>query len=108
MAEAGLAPPGGPGTTELLDHVLPVDLHAFCHMFLADGVCLLPPCFCHLMHDMTWNAAALTMRVSKGLETGVLQLGRGPPVYATRPVSAHLRVQLSVYTTALLHVGAQN
>lgn len=45
VAEAGLAPPVGPGTTELLDHVLPVDLHAFCHKFLADGVCSHPHCF---------------------------------------------------------------
>ncbi|KAL3132628.1 hypothetical protein ABBQ32_009153 [Trebouxia sp. C0010 RCD-2024] len=42
VAEAGLAPPVGPGTTELLDHVLPVDLHAFCHKFLADGAAFWP------------------------------------------------------------------
>ncbi|KAL3156848.1 hypothetical protein ABBQ38_001117 [Trebouxia sp. C0009 RCD-2024] len=42
VAEAGLAPPVGPGTTDLLDHVLPVDLHAFCHKFLADGAAFWP------------------------------------------------------------------
>ena len=43
-AEGGVAPPIPPGTTLLLDDVLHVDMHAFCHKFLADGVCTPPLC----------------------------------------------------------------
>ena len=51
-AEAGLAPPAPLGATELLDSILHVNLHDFCHRFLADGVSSLssagqngwPPC----------------------------------------------------------------
>ena len=44
-AEGGVAPPIPPGTTPLLDDVLHVEMHAFCHKFLADGVGTLPLCF---------------------------------------------------------------
>ena len=37
-AEAGVAPPAPQGTTQLLDSILHVELHDFCHRFLADGV----------------------------------------------------------------------
>ena len=37
-AEGGAAPPAPLGTTQLLDSVLHVSLHDFCHKFLADEV----------------------------------------------------------------------
>ena len=37
-AEGGVAPPAPLGATHLLDSLLHVDLHDFCHKFLADGV----------------------------------------------------------------------
>ena len=37
-AEAGVAPSAPQGTTQLLDSTLHVELHDFCHRFLADGV----------------------------------------------------------------------
>lgn len=33
-----MAPPAPLGATQLLDSLLHVDLHDFCHKFLADGV----------------------------------------------------------------------
>ena len=49
-AEGGVAPPIPPGTTQLLDDVLHVDMHAFCHKFLADGVCTLLLCLGPVPH----------------------------------------------------------
>lgn len=49
-AEGGVAPPIPPGTTPLLDDVLHVEMHAFCHKFLADGVCTLPLCLGPVSH----------------------------------------------------------
>ena len=49
-AEARAAPSAPQGATQLLDSILHVELHDFCHRFLADGVWQIL-CLCKQLYE---------------------------------------------------------